>query len=244
MTDDTRLTCDRLAELLDDVLDTPDAADVGGIRREAVDAHLAECAACRALVADVRAIRATARTLDAVEPPERVWQAVRARVAADQPARPAPFADRVAEWIAAWRSVHQPLAAAAVLVVLVSGLAWLAARLDTGREAEGPAVATATTQGLAGFELAEAEYVDAIARLEEAVTRPRALDAMTSATLQSSIDDIDAAIGDAREAVAREPGDELSRDNLLDALGSKVALLQDTVALLGEFDAPAEEFNP
>ena len=59
----------------------------------------------------------------------------------------------------------------------------------------------------------------------------------------SSIDDIDSAIGEAREALAREPGDQWSQDSLLEALGSKVALLQDTVALLGD-DGGAEEFNP
>jgi hypothetical protein len=244
MTDDTTLTCDRLAELLDDVLDSPEAADIGGVRRQAVAAHLAECAACRALVADLRTIRAAARTLDTVEPPERVWRAVRARVAADRPAGPPSLADRVAEWGAAWRGVYQPLAAAAVLVLIVSGLAWLGTRLDDGPTPNRPALADATTPSLVEFELAEAEYTDAIARLQEAVARPRPLDATTSATLQSSIDDVDAAIGDARDALEREPGDELSRENLLDALGSKVALLQDTVTLLGEFDEPAEEFNP
>ena len=92
------------------------------------------------------------------------------------------------------------------------------------------------------FELAEAEYTDAIARLEEAAddARPR-LDALTSETLRSSIDDIDIAIGDARDALVREPGDALSQENLLDALGSKVTLLQDTVAMLGDLEPATEE---
>ena len=67
---------------------------------------------------------------------------------------------------------------------------------------------------------------------------------MTTAALRATIDDIDSAIGEARDALARQPGDEWSQDSLLDALGSKVALLQDTVALLGEFDERSEERNP
>jgi hypothetical protein len=98
---------------------------------------------------------------------------------------------------------------------------------------------------LAEFQLAEAEYTDAIERLEEAAEAagPQ-LDALTGATLQSSIDDVDVAIGDARDALAREPGDALSQESLLDALGSKVALLQDTVALLGDVEPATEEQNP
>ena len=61
--------------------------------------------------------------------------------------------------------------------------------------------------------------------------------------MRASIDDIDSAIGEAREALAREPGDPWSQDSLLEALGSKVALLQDTVALLGD-DGGAEDLNP
>jgi len=62
--------------------------------------------------------------------------------------------------------------------------------------------------------------------------------------LRATIDEIDSAIGEARDALARQPGDEWSQESLLDALGSKVALLQDTVALLGEFDERSEERNP
>jgi len=67
---------------------------------------------------------------------------------------------------------------------------------------------------------------------------------VTTATLRASIDDIDTAIGEAREALAQEPGDEWSQESLLVALGSKVALLQDTVALLGEAGNGTEERNP
>jgi hypothetical protein len=243
MAHDRFLTCEQLIDALDDYLDgtagaaAPADGRVPPIGPDAVESHLAVCPTCPALVADVRAIRMTARTLGPIEPPADVWRKVRAQVHTGAPPRLA-LLEQLG-FAGGWRAARQPLGAAAVLVLLVSGLSWVGLRLSTtpaGQIAEG-------TGAFSEFELAEAQYADAIARLEEAaeVARPQ-LDALTSATLRSSIDDIDLAIVDAREALAREPADVLSQESLLDALGSKVALLQDTVAL-GAFE-PTEEQNP
>jgi anti-sigma factor RsiW len=228
MSNEPILTCERVPDVLDDYM----AGQLPAPTYTAFDAHLAACQACQALVADVRAIRSVARTFGPIEPPEHVWRNVRARVSLEAPPRTS-LLDRLGF------SGFQPLAAAAALVLVVSGLSWVGVRLtDTP-----PAPSSAAGAGvLPEFELAEAEYTDAIARLEEAAdaARPR-LDALTSETLRSSIDDIDVAIGDARDALAREPGDTLSQESLLDALGSKVALLQDTVAMLGDLEPATEE---
>lgn len=228
MSNEPILKCERVPDVLDDYL----AGHLPAATNLAFDAHLAACPACQALVADVRAIRAVARTLGPIEPPEHVWRQVRARVSVEAPPRTS-LLDRLG------LPAFQPLAAAAVLALIVSGLSWVGVRL-TDTPAAPPNAGRAVA--LPEFELAEAEYTDAIARLEEAAdaARPR-LDALTSETLRSSIDDIDIAIGDARDALAREPGDTLSQENLLDALGSKVALLQDTVAMLGDFEPATEE---
>jgi anti-sigma factor RsiW len=231
MNDDRRLTCERLAESLDDYLDgTADA-----LTRVALEAHLEGCPTCPALVADVRAIRRAAQALGPIEPPARAWPQLRARVTLDAPVR---ASSRFASYFG-WRTL-QAAGAVAGLVLVVSSLAWVGTRLAFAppRVADG-------SGAQAEFQLAEAEYTDAIARLQEAaaVAGPR-LDALTNATLQSSIDDIDSAIGDAREALAREPGDALSQESLLDALGSKVALLQDTVSLAGDIEPGTEEQNP
>jgi anti-sigma factor RsiW len=245
MNDDQRLTCERLAESLDDYLDgTADA-----LTRVALEAHLEGCPTCPALVTDVRAIRRAAHALGPIEPPAHAWPQLQARLTLDAPARPSrldrlglpisePASSRFARYFG-WRTL-QAAGAVAGLVLVVSSLAWVGTRLAIAppRVADG-------SGALAEFQLAEAEYTDAIARLQEAadVAGPR-LDALTTATLQSSIDDIDSAIGDAREALAREPGDALSQESLLDALGSKVALLQDTVSLAGDIEPGTEEQNP
>ena len=234
MTDDRLLTCERLVESLDDYLD--ERVDV--LARAAVDAHLAGCPTCPALVADVSAIRRAAYALGPIDPPAHVWTRVQARVAADPPVR-ASLLDRLGFSVGGWRALHAA-GAVAGFVLVVSSLAWVGTRL-----AVAPAPVAAGRGAPAEFQLAEAEYTDAIARLQEAadVAGPR-LDALTNATLQSSIDDIDTAIGDAREALAREPGDALSQENLLEALGSKVALLQDTVSLAGDIAPGTEVQNP
>jgi anti-sigma factor RsiW len=234
MEHDRSLTCEQLVGVLDAYLDASERPEDRHLRA-AVDAHLARCPDCPALVADVRTIRTAARTLEPMAPPEHVWRQVRARVSLDAPPRVS-WLDRFG-----WRSMSEPLAALAVLVLLVGSLTWIGVRLtDT------PAVQTADASGTsAEFQLAEAEYADAIERLEEAAEAagPR-LDALTGATLESSIHDIDTAIGDAREALALAPDDAVSQESLLDALGSKVALLQDTVALLGDLEPATEEQTP
>ena len=245
MNDERLLTCDRLAESLDDYLDG--ASDV--VTRAAVEAHLAGCPACPALVADVRAIRRAAQALGPIEPPAHAWPQLQARLQPGAPARPTlldrlglsmsePASSRVARYFG-WRTLQAAVAVGGLLLV-VSSLAWVGTRLAVAppRVADG-------SGALAEFQLAEAEYTDAIARLQEAAdTAGPRLDALTHATLQSSIDDIDSAIGDAREALARQPGDALSQESLLDALGSKVALLQDTVSLAGDVEPGTEEPNP
>ena len=63
-----------LAAMVDEALEPRD--------RRRVDAHLAGCEVCRALLADLREIRSLAATLEPIEPPARVRHDVRRRVAA------------------------------------------------------------------------------------------------------------------------------------------------------------------
>jgi hypothetical protein len=239
MNDERTLTCERLIDALDDYLDSR-VADAS-VRDADVEAHLADCASCRALVADVGRLRAAARTLGAIEPPAHVWRAVRARVVQETPARGS-LLERLGFSFSGWRSLMQPLGTAAALVLVVSGLVWVSGRLTGAPRPE--RVAAAGSQ-LVEFQLAEADYTDAIDRLEEATqSAAPQLDTATNEALRASIDDIDMAIGDARDALAREPGDAVSQESLLDALSSKVALLQDTVARLGTLEPATEVQTP
>src|SRR5262245_19228092 len=175
MDDDRISTCERLVDALDDYLDgRTDAAE-----RATVDAHLRTCEACAALAADVRTLRTAARTLEAIEPPAHVWHAVRARIAADAPTRLS-LLERLG--LRPGQPVYQPLAAAAGLVLVVASLTWVGVRLTQAPDGRTAAAAVPQVE----FELAAAEYTDAIERLEEAAasSEPR-LDAITSDTLQA-----------------------------------------------------------
>ena len=239
MNDERTLTCGRLVDVLDDYLD--ERLPSAPVRVADVEEHLAGCASCRALAADLRALRTAARTLEPIDPPAHVWQAVRARVEQEAPAR-ASLLERLGFSTSGWQSVLQPLGAAAALVLVVSGLAWMSGRLT---EQSQPAQTAAAGGELVEFQLAEAEYTEAIDRLEEATqSASPQLDTATTEALRASIDDIDVAIGDARDALAREPGDAVSQESLLDALSSKVALLQDTVARLGRLEPGTEVQTP
>ena len=92
----------------------------------------------------------------------------------------------------------------------------------------------------AEFRLAEQHYQNAIAKLEQAARLDQAgrdantLDAQTASMLQKNLQVIDQAIAESREAVRSEPLSAAARDSLFDALRRKVALLQDTIALMNE----------
>ena len=94
----------------------------------------------------------------------------------------------------------------------------------------------------AEFKLAEQHYQNAIAKLEQAARLDQAaagrgdtaLDAQTAAMLQKNLQVIDQAIAESRAALRSEPLSASARDSLFDALKQKVALLQDTIALMNE----------
>ena len=140
----------------------------------------------------------------------------------------------------AWR----PIAAAAIALLLVVGISWLAWRdLASVAPADAdPAVAAIATvdpdpvQTMdVELKLAEDQYVEAIAGLEEITKTVGAeLDMETADVVQANLTVIDQAIGESRAALQTEPASDLAQESLFEALRSKVTLLQDTVALINE----------
>jgi anti-sigma factor ChrR (cupin superfamily) len=76
---DTEMTCERFEERLADYME----GDLHGAERAAMDAHVARCAACGTLVADLRGIVAEAAALPAIEPPASVWAGIESRIATE-----------------------------------------------------------------------------------------------------------------------------------------------------------------
>jgi anti-sigma factor RsiW len=189
--------------------------DAPASSRAAIDAHLAACDTCRALAADLTAIRTAAAGLRDLPVPDRVWRSLRPQIVA--PVRPAPA------WSTAW------LAAAAVLLLAVG------AALGTlfGGATNGADGAASVAEVAAELDAAEAHYLRAIAGLERiARMDDPALDPGVAQVLRANLQQIDGAIRETRAALAARPDDDIARRGLFDALGGKVALLEQTVALI------------
>jgi anti-sigma factor RsiW len=220
---------------------------IGAIRRAELERHLAECAECRSFLADMEAIGQTAGALDPLEPPDGVWLQIAGRLRQEGRVQPPPARPQ--------RSPrYAMLAIAATLVLAVGGSIVALLTHYRSNTAAPPAAATtaaATPSGTANadlavesveaeFRLAEQHYQNAIAKLEQAARLDQAahdgntLDAQTAAMLQKNLQVIDQAIAESRDAVRSEPLSAAARDSLFDALRRKVALLQDTIALMNE----------
>lgn len=212
-------TEERLNDHVDGLLPAPEAA--------AVEAHLAACAACRAEVEGLRALLAGAAALPrTVDPPAELWEALRAETLA-RPAR------------AAWtvRMTRRELAAAAVLLVALSS--GITAALMRDRTTPAPTGVAAADGGAARpraewveFRRAEAEYVRTADDLEALLAGNRAaLAPETVRAVEASLGAIDAAIRDARAALARDPANAELSNVLAATYRDKIDVLERTLRL-------------
>ncbi|MDE3156638.1 MAG: zf-HC2 domain-containing protein, partial [Acidobacteriota bacterium] len=197
------MDCDRYTEAIGDYVD----GTLDERRRAEVDRHLADCPACRALVADLRQIHGAARQFEPLQPPARVWQEISRRIAAEsgaiRAAGPAQAVPARRAGLSAWLSPawQAGLAAAAVLalITVTASIVWLIER-PGGRQAPvtastgaAPAsqasAAPATPESVAGeLKQAEAHYEKAIAGLQQiAKAGEGSLDPKVAASLQKNL---------------------------------------------------------
>jgi hypothetical protein len=217
--------------------------------RRAIDQHLATCASCRQLVDDLREIARAVASLDLREPPVRAWSRIERAIklerehgvtAADSsrdaaagrggadagvPATATPY--KWAPWLAA---------AAALVLATVVGLRVMPGRQRaTPVSVEAPAAGSAAQAVESELRLAESHYENAIKGLEQ-ITKAddQSLDPQTAATLQKNLAVIDQAISESRAAIRSQPANEPAQESLIENFKTKIALLQDTVALINE----------
>jgi anti-sigma factor RsiW len=207
--------------------------------RHSVEQHLAACAVCRQLVEDLREIARATGALDEREPPVRVWgrieRAIKLDAANAASTAPGPAgagrAVRIGKmtWLAA---------AAAIVLATVVGLRFLPGRDETGGTRSGvesPSAGEAAQAIESELRLAETHYEKAIKGLEQIANSDQgALDPRTAATLQRNLAVIDQAISESRAAVRSQPTNEPAQQSLVENFKTKIALLQDTVALINE----------
>ena len=211
---------------------------LGPIRKAELQPHLDGCAACRALLADLQEIRRLAGTRARRAPPGGVWLQIAGRLRQEGRVQPPPMPP-------SRRSVRPILAIAAGLIVAI-GASFLLLMPFLGGSAETPpASETAAADNAASpeavesiedhFRLAEQHMQTGIAKLEEAASVDASvIDPQTAAMLRKNLELIDQAIAESRAALKAEPRSTIARDSLFNALRRKVALLQDTVALINE----------
>jgi anti-sigma factor RsiW len=202
-----------LNEFVDRTLGPDEHAEVGR--------HLERCRPCRELVADLMELKTVARALGAAEPAPRVWRRIQEAVESDRRPTGTPW------W--SW------LATAAALAIVVVAGERLSHR-DGQPTADIAARGTVTVEAVESeLRQAEAHYEHAIKGLEQiASTGQGALDLATAATLQKNLAVIDQAISESRAAVRAQPSSEPAQASLFEGFKTKIAFLQDTVALINQ----------
>jgi anti-sigma factor RsiW len=199
--------------------------------RDAFATHLAECPGCSGLVADLRRIVTVAADLGPIAPPEHVYRSLAAQIASASPASGSmapPARARRIDW--RW-------AAVAAGLLLMSSVAYVALSRGTVTPAASDAVPLAAVPGsleavTAELDLAAHHYERAIAELE-VVTQAAytSLDADLAVAVRASLDALNRAIAESRQALAAEPTNETARVSLFEALRRKVEVLQATALL-------------
>jgi len=207
-----------------DGLTLNDYADdaLAAAERAAVEAHVTTCVQCREIVAGLRSVAAAAAALKPVEPPRGVWPRIERELGRSRAGARAPW------W--PW------IAAAAVLALATFGGLKLA---GVWRQPPPPGLTMASAADAEAVEAellqAEQHYQNAIAGLERIASAGKgSLDPQTAATLQKNLSVVDQAINESRAALKTQPGSEPAQQSLLENFKTKIALLQDTVALINE----------
>jgi hypothetical protein len=140
------------------------------------------------------------------------------------------------------RRAAMPLGLAACFVLAVGLVYQFKRPLAPATASTTPSAATggsSTRAELAGSveaELRQASqhYENAIHGLEALAKEQQGVDPQVAATLQKNLQLIDQAIGESRAALAREPASDSAQQSLFEAFRTKIAFLQDTIALVNE----------
>jgi len=213
---------------------------LGPAERADVERHLEGCGDCRQLATDLGEIRRVAGSLDLREPPARAWRRLERAIQVES--QHAADAGAVKAGGNRWKALGLLAAAAMLIVATVVGLRYAVFNRPGGApnaaapDAAAVADPTASAQAVeAELRAAESHYDRAIKGLEQiANSEQGALDPKTAATLQKNLAVIDQAISESRAAVRAQPTSEPAVNSLMENFKTKLALLQDTVALINE----------
>jgi len=231
---------DKLSDYLD--------GELRGDERRAVESHLAGCAQCGAVLADLKRVVARAKTAreSAARPPQAdLWAAIAARIEDPSISKVVPFEPRRRVSF----TLPQLAAAAAVLIAISGGIAWQTAERLAGRSAQASRSIDASVPEREAFServddvqavtvsLSDPQYDAAVADLEKALKEGRGrLDESTIAIVEHNLQIIDQAIEQARQALVTDPANNYLSSHLFEARRRKLDLLRRAAALSSESD--------
>jgi len=229
------MSCTTHIAAINDLVD----GTIGAIRRAELEQHLETCAGCRALLEDLQRVQEAAAALPELPPPDGAWLQIAGRLRQEGRVHDMPVAAAARRLHPAWLAAAAALviaAAASIMVVFPRGTQPAAPPSAPAAAVQGNAPGTESVEAVQNeVEAAQQDYEKAIAKLQKvADANKQALDPATAATLEKNIGITDMAIDESRAAVRSEPTNAAARETLFDALRQKVALLQDTIALVNE----------
>jgi hypothetical protein len=207
---------DRLSEYLDNELSRPE--------RFELEAHLKVCTACRATLEELKAVVVRAGRLEDREPEYDLWPGVREAIGS----RKVVELDSRRKLARRFTfSLPQLVAAAAALVLVSGGTAWVMSNPDGGgREvADAPQPPRFETQSVSFDRKGRAD--SAITELERILQEESGrLDSSTVRILTQNLALIDRAIGQARKALESDPSNPYLNDHLARTMRKKIEVLR------------------
>jgi putative zinc finger protein len=207
---------DRLSEYLDGELDDAE--------RMALEAHLATCADCTAVLADLRRVVARAQALDDRPPGRDLWNGIAERIGVSTDDLARRRAQRRLSF-----TVPQLIAASVALVAVSAGVARLVLQPTATREtvAAKPSpvmvvpVAIRRADSTADFAVADLRLAMADGQ------RTGRLSPMTVHRIEHSLAVIDSAIAEGKRALAVDPKSGYLNQHLADTMRHKMEFLRE-----------------
>lgn len=184
--------------------------------------HLAQCANCQSLAADLNTITSVARELrePEQEPPARLWANLRLQLESEgiihAPEHVTPAAEQHPGWLSgvlAWMRQPALVASYAAFMVLAAGLAWEQSTPEMDTRPEPPSAATLQTQK--NLNQLEAQTESDLQSMDPEVT----------ATLKRDLTIVNNFIAVCEKAVREEPRNDAARQYLYGAYQQKAELL-------------------
>ncbi|MEX2016237.1 MAG: zf-HC2 domain-containing protein [Candidatus Hydrogenedentales bacterium] len=219
-------TCMDIRDRLNDYVD----GDVSAEGSAVIDAHLGECADCRAELDALRSLQTAARELPAeVMPARELWPGIAERIDAATATR---NGGNIVPFRSAWVQV---LTAAAVIALIAGGLfSIVPVQVHAPATQPGPVSVNMLGDRIVSesFAEVEAEYRAAKAELQEALDAARdELPPETAEAVTASLASIDAAATDIRLALADQPGNPRLERLLIAVYQQELNALEQVVRL-------------